>query len=1629
MNKGRAIGRIIKRYRTILRNCHMRNTLGPLAVAGMLLMGSAGGAYAVTTPAYWEQPSVTIGNGETQTVDELYDFEYADPDDTTSASRNTRTTSLTLAGGTLIIRNEAQLKHNIFADSPGMSLDIQSGTLQLDASGGSIYAKSITISGGSVTLGAQQGTSIKTTLSSSSGITITGGTVELGKSANLMAGLTSLFEVSGNSVLRLRGDGTANLNIYGGNFLLDDSATITVENGADADFNVMGATITGSSTIDIEGTFHARPWRSLPNETVNINQTGGTVTLSAGNGGPFVTDMGCLYIDTGVVWQLNGGKIVNNGYIEVMGLLDLTNAGNSLTNNAFLTVRGNNLLGKISTGRIIMDDAQLAGMLQTEGTQVTVDKYGILDLGESARIDADLFRSALDTTSTAPRLAIYNGGKLEVTTLTLSGRTMEMAAEGQISLNSLTLDTPELALTSGKILLKGESGSALNAAGGLRLAAAAAADAELRLGHYDSETGTLATGGTLAADITAATGTVSVAAGTWTLNAGKTLDIQSGSLLAIGGFTDANYQSGSSMPAKLVINGTLLSADAGNGSQGVNVGEAGTLEAGKNILLTGTDRINGLNTIDVAAGGYLRVTGLGTITKDDLAAMQGNLMTGAGTFDIADAVIVDSEVRPDGTIDYDDLPPGGVTSDTYRDAVVVNVNGPLSGNFAGVELASGGSISVNAGTTLVLNGSQGGDLITDSNGALAGLSTSGAFYLGEAGQGGSGAVGDVSLTSAGASLTAQGGGSYSAGTISAVNPNEGAVRSTGAALTADAIGSAGNPVGLVESTDGGSIVSLSDINARVLKLTSGDVQSKAAITAQRVDIQNGTLRATGDITLKGDGTSAGQMVNGDIISDGSIILQDAFTGTGHIQAAGNIQATSINMNKSPYGLWIAAGGSFKADYVSAASITAKRLQVTNDVQLSSGNLTLSGRGPSEASSIGGNLTAYSADVRAGDLAIGGTLKLYGDSRADIENLSLKGAVNWIGTGADTQGSRLTVSGTLSLNGNVLAVDPAWGGEASNVAVNSINDTASAAGIVINGGVAVGQNAYAAIGTADNAWLPAQTPGGLSQDGITAALGIFRPVSLAAGGKLYVNGALADAALVDGKSGAYDAASADSAIFAPGSLLVINGKDADIRNGTAAAITFENGKGSVTAENGAKLCVTDAVANTQYSLLSGVSSVTLNGGWQGDNVLTSSRMLGLIADVDDAAGTVTLRTVLNDARTAFPGLSDGMAAAVNRLYAPVGDPSLGWTDLADVDSPNMGVRFLSRATDSRFVGNGSEPAVRTIESAARMAVAGAVPQMTKMAADAAASAVAGRMSLAGPAGGLQSMDAEGKLTGRDTSGFALWISPTWQNRSGYNMDAGHLDGGFNGNIGGISLGADYTFENALRAGVALSLGGGYAVSAGDFADTTNSMSYWGVEAYAGWRYKDFALMADAGYTGSYHKLEQELGAGMQMRDLTADVQAGAWQAGLRAEYRFDGSVLDVIPHVGARYMNLTTWGYDVKSNGTLLEADSMTQHIWTFPVGVTFSQDFTLESGWFVRPSLDVTLIPAAGDVRANGDVRFTGLPGMYEMESQVMDYLTWQGSAGLEFGCDNMSLGVSYTVQTGQTGTGHGVFAAFRYEF
>lgn len=89
----------------------------------------------------------------------------------------------------------------------------------------------------------------------------------------------------------------------------------------------------------------------------------------------------------------------------------------------------------------------------------------------------------------------------------------------------------------------------------------------------------------------------------------------------------------------------------------------------------------------------------------------------------------------------------------------------------------------------------------------------------------------------------------------------------------------------------------------------------------------------------------------------------------------------------------------------------------------------------------------------------------------------------------------------------------------------------------------------------------------------------------------------------------------------------------------------------------------------------------------------------------------------------------------------------------------------------------------------------------------------------------------------------------------------------------------------------------------------------------------------------------------------------------------------------------------------------------------------MDNGWYVKPSLDLSITPAAGDVEARRDVRFTGVSGALTTEAQTMDWVSYGGQAGLEFGNDNVKLGVNYNLQLGAHSTNHGVFGTLRYEF
>ncbi len=1063
-------------------------------------------------------------------------------------------------------------------------------------------------------------------------------------------------------------------------------------------------------------------------------------------------------------------------------------------------------------------------------------------------------------------------------------------------------------------------------------------------------------------------GTITVKDGTTTLNsglilaAGSTTDVSGGALVINGNTT---WEKGDNL-GSLTVNGGALTLQKGDVLEGYDKAKENT------SLSVNSGSLYLINKDNYTAKNFTAAKKVLNVNNASFGFVGGQLVDDGGN--VTGLVVSGNTIGADTKFDTDGLTDTTVNNSSFlkndltvkADATDVTINGAdVAVNKVNIGTSATGdkSLTINNNGSLTVVGGNANDKLIAANGTDD-LTTINVYE------------GKLNLGSA--AMPERGAGTLGKANITL--GNDGSLNASNGDYTV------GDVTGTGEVTaDAGANLNTGGIEALTVTADAANIKATGDVTAGDIDlVKGGSVTSDKNITVNGS-------------------IEDA---DGTLQAGGNITVQN-DITKAGNGkLTVAAGGTIEAANISATNVAAKKLTASGDVAVDGGVLNLTGTGTATA-----------------DASTVDSLTLTNGTQADIAG-SLQLATNstlTVGTDDDTVGGTTLSAQHIDLNGGMLLVDPAWGLASSNVAVESLSA----------GSVGVGRNSYLALGTADTGWLPGvvgnYTKGvGLSETGITAALGVFKGIEIA-GKNLTVDGSKTGTEI---NTGWTSSGATNSATFADNSLLVINGQNI---YGDKAAISFKN-PGTLSVAEGAKLLVTDAVAGQTYTIVGNVTNPATNlAGWKNNGMTSTTDMISLGDAKFDGTDKVTTSAVRNDAHTVFPNLSDGMANAVNDLYTghagAAGQPN--W-DYADVNSDQMGVRFLSRATDNRFLGMDKNAAAESIESAARIAFAGAAPQMTRMASDAGTNAVVNRLGFADPADGAQAMDAEGKIVDRNTTGFALWIAPLWQSQHGWGLDAGNMDYGFNGNLGGVSLGADYTFENAIRAGITFNIGGGYAESSGgDLSSTENRMNFWGLGAYAGWNYENFGVMADVSYTSTWNQLKQDLDSRLGMGNkLEADVQASAISAGLRAEYLLQTSAMDIIPHIGVRYMSLNTWGYDVDTHGgTVLEGDSLHQDIWTFPIGVTFTKDFALDSGWSFKPSLDFTVIPAAGDIKAKHDVHFTGLPGTYEVETQMMDYLTWQGGVGLELANDNMSIGVNYTLQAGQHTTGHGVFGSFRYEF
>ncbi|MDO5537568.1 MAG: hypothetical protein Q4F72_08580 [Desulfovibrionaceae bacterium] len=735
---------------------------------------------------------------------------------------------------------------------------------------------------------------------------------------------------------------------------------------------------------------------------------------------------------------------------------------------------------------------------------------------------------------------------------------------------------------------------------------------------------------------------------------------------------------------------------------------------------------------------------------------------------------------------------------------------------------------------------------------------------------------------------------------------------------------------------------------------------------------------------------------GAIASLGELVISDSdFTGnsgdTGGVLYSGGdraslaISGSSFTGNRAEFN-----GGAIESDgpaSISDSAFVGNTAGSYGGAIETSGTMTISGS----------SFTDNAAGIGGGAIENAGTLTI-ADSTFSGNTAGLSGGVlhNWYGTvtiGGETVFTGNSATGTESVTGR--------GGAISNV--DGTLTIAEGASVLFSGN------------TAED-----ETSGAIYNEGTMLVQGA---VTLGTASDTIANGG--------------------TLTFAKASTLTIDvaeysaySQDAESVAAITNSVTSSRGytiSGKLVIEDGAALALANAKAGTSYLLVSDSSDEPTV--WT--SFAATTPMLSLALSAESGVGVVAEVGSAADAAEVFPSLSSEGARLVNGLYGQA---------LNDTEAEAQGVRLLSRASDTRYLASDRRAAAASLESASRVLALAGVPQMTRTAAEAASRAASGRMGLADLAGrdagvmavsmddeasGLAGGDAAANGDATTRSGAALWIAPLWQNHNGHGYEAGSLDYGFAGSLGGIALGMDWTSASQVRVGVQMHMGGGWAESSGDLASTRNNMTFWGAGLYGGWRHENIGLMAEAGWTGTASSVKQDLDSRLGMGDeLEADIRAEALTAGLRAEYTFATPALDLTPHAAVRVMSLTTYGYDVDSaSGTVLESDGSQQTIWTFPVGVTFSKDVALANGWTVRPSLDVTFIPAAGDLKSREDVRYTGLPASVEMESDIMDYNTWQGTAGVEFGGEHLKLGVNYTLQAGAHTTSHGLNGTLRWEF
>ncbi len=281
-----------------------------------------------------------------------------------------------------------------------------------------------------------------------------------------------------------------------------------------------------------------------------------------------------------------------------------------------------------------------------------------------------------------------------------------------------------------------------------------------------------------------------------------------------------------------------------------------------------------------------------------------------------------------------------------------------------------------------------------------------------------------------------------------------------------------------------------------------------------------------------------------------------------------------------------------------------------------------------------------------------------------------------------------------------------------------------------------------------------------------------------------------------------------------------------------------------------------------------------------------------------------------------------------------------------------------------------------------------------------------------------------------NGLAVWATPFYSNTNASGFESGSFDNGYESSLGGLSFGVDYTSQNEYRFGLAINGGGGSSESDGDFNQTTNDFNFVGLSLYGARPWNGFDLSADMGYTFVYNDVEQSLASVLGAPQAKANIHSHVFTLGTQAAYPFEWQSFDVTPFIGLRYTNILTSSHDVKISGsTVVHGDFDSQNIFSIPMGISLSKEYSTANAWNIKPRLDLGVTCSFGELEASPTSSIPNVVGSSSYHVENVDTITFNGGLGLELAKNNISFGLNYDLQTSKHETSHGVQAMFQYKF